>query len=177
LNKKTLVAYASGFGTTKEIAEEIGKVLSEHGLDVDVRAVDDVKDLSRYHAIVLGASIRGGSLLPQAMDFLSRHHKALSKIPTAVFVVSLTMQKDTEENRRIVASWLHPLREIVKPIREEYFAGRLALKELPFAEPLLRELISQPEADWRDWDKIRAWARNLVPVLSERGDLPTPFPT
>jgi menaquinone-dependent protoporphyrinogen oxidase len=179
LARKILVGYASGFGTTKEIAEYVGKVLSEHDLEVELQALAEVKDISKYQGIVFGASIRAGNLLPAAMDFASRFKFALAKVPVAVFVVCLTMQEDTEENRAIVSCWLNPLREIITPFGEGLFAGRLIMKELPFAPGLLAKLIKEPEGDYRDWEKIKEWTEGLVPVLSgascpipEKGEKP-----
>jgi len=166
MSKKILVTYASGFGTTKEIAEYIAKVFTENELDVEVLPAADVRDIAKYNGVVLGASIRAGNLLPQAVDFASRFKHALAKVPIAAFVVCLTMQEDTDENRKIVSCWLNPLREIITPFDTGYFAGQLIYKHLPFSERLLAQLMKQPEGDHRDWDKIRVWAMGLLPVLS-----------
>jgi menaquinone-dependent protoporphyrinogen oxidase len=170
LNKKILIAYASGFGTTKEIAEDMGKELRNDGFDVDVQSVTNIKDISNYDGVIIGASIRAGALLSTAVKFADQFWQDLRKVPVALFVVALTMQADTPENRRIVSCWIEPVRDIIEPFNVGLFAGQLVLKELPFAEPLLKQLISQPDCDCRDWDKIHAWTSELVPVL--RGNVP-----
>jgi menaquinone-dependent protoporphyrinogen oxidase len=166
LGKKVLITYASGFGTTQEIAEFIGKVLTEKGIEVALAPASDVTDITAYDGVILGASIRAGNLLPAALNFASKFKYALAKIPVAAFVVCLTMQEDTEENRQIVSCWLNPLRELVTPFDTGYFAGQLVYKQLPFSNQLLAQLMKQPEGDYRDRDKIRAWALGLVPVLT-----------
>lgn len=40
---KILVAYATKFGSTKEVAEKIGKLIQEQKIPVDVRKVNTVK--------------------------------------------------------------------------------------------------------------------------------------
>ena len=45
MNKKILVAYGSRAGSTSEVAEEIGKRLSEAGASVDVLNVKSVTDV------------------------------------------------------------------------------------------------------------------------------------
>jgi menaquinone-dependent protoporphyrinogen oxidase len=165
LSKKILIVYASGFGTTQEIAMDIGKVLTEIGLDVNVLSVNDVQDVSGYDGVVLGASIRAGNLLPQALEFARKNQEALKKVPFAAFVVCLTMQRETEENRRIVLCWTNPLRDIVEPFDIGLFAGRLILQQFPFPDPLLKELMAQSKSGSLDWDGMRSWAKGLVPVL------------
>ena len=56
MENNVLVAYASKYGATKEIAEKIGEVLQDAGCSVDVHSVSDVKDLSGYQAVVLGSA-------------------------------------------------------------------------------------------------------------------------
>ena len=49
-----LVAAASRYGATAEIAGAIGEGLERAGLDVTVASVDDVSSLDGYEAVVLG---------------------------------------------------------------------------------------------------------------------------
>ena len=44
------VTAASKHGATREIAEEIARVLDEHGVSTELLDMDDVKDLSGYEA-------------------------------------------------------------------------------------------------------------------------------
>jgi menaquinone-dependent protoporphyrinogen IX oxidase len=45
MDRNILVTYASKYGATKEIAEKIGAVLRQAGLQVDVLPVDSIRDL------------------------------------------------------------------------------------------------------------------------------------
>ncbi|MGQ9852506.1 MAG: hypothetical protein ACUVTG_03795, partial [Candidatus Oleimicrobiaceae bacterium] len=45
LKPPVLVAFASKYGATNEIAERIGQVLRTAGLEAEVRAAGEVKDL------------------------------------------------------------------------------------------------------------------------------------
>ena len=58
MNNKILVTYASRAGSTAEVAEAIGKTLTEGGAQVDVIPMQDVNDLSPYRAVVAGSAIR-----------------------------------------------------------------------------------------------------------------------
>ena len=123
---RILVAYASGTGSTGEVAEAIAEVLRQGGADVDVRAVQDVQDVASYGAIVLGSSIRVGRWLPGAVEFLEDFRRELSSIPVAYFTTCLTMVEDTEDSRRIVLGYLEPVLALapeIKPVGLGLFAG------------------------------------------------------
>jgi menaquinone-dependent protoporphyrinogen IX oxidase len=58
-----LVAAASKHGSTDEIAVRIGADLLENGLEVEVKKIEEVGDLSGYQAFVLGSGIYLGNWL------------------------------------------------------------------------------------------------------------------
>jgi menaquinone-dependent protoporphyrinogen oxidase len=130
---KILVTYASRAGSTAEIAEAIGKALSENGAQVDVVPMNDVKDLSVYRAVVAGSAIRGSKWLPEAMQFMQTHRSALAQKPFAMFTVCITMaMRNAEMYRSGVEGWVAPVRALVKPLDQGFFAGMLDFRKLPF---------------------------------------------
>jgi menaquinone-dependent protoporphyrinogen oxidase len=70
MSHRTLIAYASRAGSTAEVAEAIGEVLRESGIDVDVRSVKDVPDVAGYNSLVLGSAIWAGRPLPEMRRFV-----------------------------------------------------------------------------------------------------------
>lgn len=82
-----LVAYATRYGSTKEVAEAIGARLRESGLEADVRPVPDVRSVDGYVGVVLGAPLYIGSLLKGTLEFLEQHRAALEQMPVAVFAL------------------------------------------------------------------------------------------
>src|SRR5215510_2394587 len=83
---KVLVAYASKHHSTAEIAEEIGKIIRyTDGLEVDVREVSTVTDLSPYGAVVLGSAVYMGQWQPAAAEFLKVHERELAQRPVWLF--------------------------------------------------------------------------------------------
>ncbi|HEX7394467.1 MAG TPA: flavodoxin domain-containing protein, partial [Anaerolineaceae bacterium] len=69
MSNRILVPYASRAGSTAGVAEAIGKSLAESGTQVDVVAMQDVKDLGPYQAVVAGSAIQNKQWLPEAMQF------------------------------------------------------------------------------------------------------------
>ena len=59
---KVLVAYASKYGATQGIAERIAQVLTDSGLEVDLRRCGEVHEASDYDAFVIGYFARRGVL-------------------------------------------------------------------------------------------------------------------
>lgn len=161
MEKRILVAYASGSGSTAEVAEAIGDVLQSKDVPVDVRPAGEVDDLSGYSAVVLGSSIRLGRWLSPAVHFLETHRKALSELPVAYFTTCLTLAAETEEGRQKVLAYMEPVLEMapeVKPVALGLFAGSL--------DPTMQLLVAGgPYGDFRNWDAIRAWAEEIRPVL------------
>lgn len=168
--EKILVAYATGYGATGEVAEEIGRVLRAQGTEVDVRPAQDVKDISPYRAVVLGSSVRAGRLLTKAVRFVSHHKNALNRVPVAYFLVCLTMSEDTPENRATASGYLEKLCAEVKPVDEALFGGTLPANPRGFGSfivrAMYRDMARKGPTDFRNWDAIRAWAAGLPAKLN-----------
>lgn len=167
MNDKILVTYASRAGSTAGVAEAIGKTLMEKGLPVDVLPLQEVKDLTPYQAVVAGSAIRGQKWLPEAMKFLVEHRPELSRKPFASFMVCITLSMpNAEKYREGLKVWMSPVRELVHPVSEGYFAGALDFSKLPFSFNVLAMRLVVlfglwKEGDHRDWAAIRTWTENL----------------
>ena len=170
-NNRILVTYASRTGSTAEIAEAIGKTLTQGGAQVDVLPMQDVKDLSLYRAVVAGSAIRKSKWLPEAMQFVQTHRSELGQKPFVTFTVCITLaMSNTDQYRQAVKQWMQPVRAQVSPVSEGLFAGRLDFSKLPltFDMLLLRAVVAFgifPKDDRRDWKSICAWADGLHPLL------------
>ena len=171
MTRRILVAYATRTGWTVGVAEAIGRVLSEGGAQVDVRAMQDVDDLKAYQAVVAGSAIQAGQWLPEAMQFIRGHQAELCRIPLAAFLVCMTLAMPGNKYRDFVATWLQPVRELVRPVSEGLFAGGLDIRRVPSLGNRLKFRLSVlfgawSEGDHRDWAAIRAWAQSTRPLLS-----------
>lgn len=170
MTKKILVGYASRYGSTQEVAEGIAATLREHGLAVDLKLAQDVRSMEGYHAVVLGAPLFMFHWHKDALKFLSRHHKALMELPVAVFVLGPVHDPHDEQEWKSSSDQIK--KELEKfpwltPAALEMFGGKYDPSKLRF--PLSTFAGAEPASDIRDWDAVRAWARELAGKLKEIG--------
>ena len=168
---KILVAYASKYGSTQEVAEAVAAILRERGLTVDFQPMRKVRTLEGYGAVVLGAPIYMGLWHKDALNFLSRNQEALTQRPVAVFALGPTSADEKEMHGvraqldKILAKypWL-------KPVVVEVFGGKYDPAKLRFPDSLIASLPASPNhkmpaSDVRDWTAIRRWAGSLPEQL------------
>lgn len=160
-----LVAYATKYGSTREVADAVAATLREHGVDVDVRPARDVTGLDDCAAVVLCGALYFFRWHRDARRFLSRHHRALTRLPVAVFAMGPI--NDTADE--FEGSRGHLDRTLAKypwfsPVAMAVFGGRLEPSRLRFPDssPAMRNL---PASDIRDWDAIGTWADTLPEAL------------
>src|SRR5919107_4869742 len=109
-----LVTYASRSGSTAEIAEAVGRTLTDGGLSVKSSPMQEVDDLTPYQGVIVGSAIRGARWLPEAVQFIRTHQATLRHKPFAMFTVCITLaMANGEQYRAGVANWTAPVRHIV----------------------------------------------------------------
>jgi menaquinone-dependent protoporphyrinogen oxidase len=165
MENRVLIAYASQCGSTGEVAQAIGQTLCAAGVTVDVRQAKDVTDAGAYRAVIVGSAVYRFRLLPEAVEFVSANREVLSRVPVAYFVVCGTLQEDTPEKRQKAAAYLTPLGEMVQPVDEGLFAGRIDYAKLSFLNQLIVRVMGGVEGDWRDWDAVQAWTERLPSAM------------
>lgn len=153
---KVLIAYATKYGSTGEVAEKIGKVLESKGAEIRVANITEKPDPKGYDAAVVGGAVYMGMLNGKTKGFVAKHRKALKGIPVAYFVVSGTMKDDTPENREKIGSKLNPMIRKVAPVDIALFGGAFDPSKGP------KMMASEPASDYRDWNAITAWAEGLA---------------
>jgi len=166
--QKVLIAYASQCGSTGEVAEAIGEILCRGGATVETKWVKTVNDLNGYDAIIIGSAIQKSRWMPEATEFVTTHQNILSRLPVAFFLTCLTLSRHTEEARRKAKTFLDPLYTAapqVKPVSVGRFAGVLDYSKLSFMyRTIMKRKMKKrgiPEGDYRDWNTIRSWAKDI----------------
>ncbi|MBC7263626.1 MAG: flavodoxin domain-containing protein [Chloroflexi bacterium] len=164
---QVLVAYATKYGATAEIAEKIGQVLRQAGFHTDVLSADRVGDLAAYRAVVLGSAVYMGQWRKEAANFLENNEKMLSERPVWLFSSGPTGKGDPVQ---LVKGWrfpeaLQPVADRIRPRDVALFHGRLDMNKLSLAEKLIVKGIKAPVGDFRDWDAIISWAAGIADAL------------
>jgi menaquinone-dependent protoporphyrinogen oxidase len=166
MSKPILLAYATRYGSTQEVAEAIAASLREVGLQVDIQLIQDVRTLDNYDAVVLGAAIYNTRWHPDANRFLSQHEEALKQRPLAIFALGPVSTSDAAM-RRSRSQLDKELEKYpwLKPAALEMFVGKIDPSKLSFFDRLMT-----PASDHRDWDAIRAWA-NILPTQLQQDEM------
>lgn len=162
-----LVTYASRFGSVEEVAEAIAVTLRDGEYSVDCRPMSDINSFDRYQAVVLGSAVNYGSWIPEAHDFVRDHHKDLAHVPLALFTVHIRNINNDPQSKRERLAYLDEIRPYLSAISEGYFAGKFDRRGAKELMPRWAAIFVPP-IDLRKWDKVRAWARSLPPLLIER---------
>ena len=168
MNEKVLIAYASRYGSTQEVAEAIAATLRESSLFVDLQPMKKVKSLAGYGAIVLGTPVYMGSLHKDMQNFLTLYQEALKRQSPAIYVLGpLSMdEKEWQECRAMLDKELAKF-PWLSPLAVEMFGGKYNPTRLNLPHKLLTSLPASPlhgmhAKDLRDWAAIQNWAKSLV---------------
>ena len=155
--RSILLAYATRYGSTQEVAETITGALRQAGFEVDIRPMQEVKALDDYAAIVLGVAIYNAHWHPDAHQFLTQHRESLGQCPVAIFALG-PLSTSGAAMRRSRGQLDRELEKYpwLKPVAVEMFVGKLDPSKLGFFERL-----GTTASDHRDWEAIRAWANAL----------------
>ncbi len=168
MTSSILVAYASKYGSTQEVAEAIAETLRKVGITTTVEKARDVKALGEYSAVLLGAPIYIGAWHKDALSFLSRHRQELEKLPVAIFALGSTHddEQERQESKAMLDKALATFPWLT-PVAVQVFGGKFDPAKLRFPDSLIASLPASPihnapPSDVRDWTAIHDWTTNLV---------------
>ena len=82
-----LVAFATRYGSTQEVADAVAKAPRTEGLDADVTRLRDVRTLEGYAGVVVGTPLQMFRWHKDAIGFLNRFRGGLMTLPVAVFAL------------------------------------------------------------------------------------------
>lgn len=168
---KVLVAYASKYGSTREIAERIAGLLRQQGMQAQARPVQELDDLVDYDAFVVGSAVFAGHWMPEAMDFVRDNRALLAHGPVWLFSSGPIGAKAKKYDTPTEPKELGELRRALRPWGHRVFFGawdpsKLDRGRLGLAERLIAKVL--PKGDFRDWQAIEAWAASIARTLQEQ---------
>ncbi|MDH4141785.1 MAG: flavodoxin domain-containing protein [Chloroflexota bacterium] len=155
---RVLVAYATKYGSAREIAERIATVLRDAGLVVDVRDAATVEDLAPYDAVVLGSALYAAHWRGDANRFVAQHLAALQERPVWLFS-SGPLDRSAESREIPISPHVAAVTDPIGARDHRTFGGRL-LADTPGIDPQI--LATHPTGDFRDWEAISAWAAAIA---------------
>ena len=171
--KKILITYATYTGSAQIVAEQLSSNLRARGFSTTVMSMQNVKELNSYDAVIAGSAIHGGKWLPEAFDFLELHKETLNSKPFAAFLVCMTMaMKNSDKYRQFVSDFMLPVRKIVRPVSEGFFAGRLEIKKLPSLSDKIKFRISVVAGIWKEGDymnkaEVERWTGEVINKIGD----------
>jgi menaquinone-dependent protoporphyrinogen oxidase len=171
MERNILVTYASKYGSTEEIAEKIGEVLRQAGLQVDVLPVDDIRDLNPYKAVILGSAVYIGKWQIEAVKFLRANEKILADRPVWLFSSGPTGEGDPVELMEglCLPAALQPVADRIHPRDIAVFHGYINPEKINLIEKwAIKSLVRKPFGDFRDWNSIVSWTTTIADVLNSR---------
>lgn len=169
---KVLLAYASRYGSTREIAEAIVEVFGWSNLPADLKDVRDVDSIDEYNAVILGSAIYMGQWMKEARQFVDRFEDDLKSRPVWIFTSGPIgddpfPKEDPPETPAMME----------RTGAQEYrsFSGRLDRSKLGLGEKIVATVVRAPEGDYRNWTSIRDWAKSVAAeIKSGATTLPEP---
>jgi len=179
--KKALIAYSTWAGSTREIAEEIGKVFRSNSFDIDIAAANKCKNIDSYDVYILGTSIHAGQTVKSFRNFIKKNIDFLIKKPTAIFIVCANMMKDTKNNKEETLAWLDKVLgkyENLNPLSIGLFGGATLTDGDDFnnLNIFIRKMITtmskkmvdeHGKSDFRNWEAIHTWAKDVITLLEK----------
>ncbi len=179
---KALVVYGSRYGTAAEIAEEIARVIGEEGVEVDLVDSRKIKDcdVSPYDLVIAGSGIKMGKWTKKSLKFLENNKEDLASKKVAIFVScgAANEEKSQAEGQEKYLDEVAAKNLVNEPVATGLFGSvydpdakhgivfnltnRFIKKDLE-----KKGLDITKRHDYRDWDGIRDWARNLANMIKE----------
>lgn len=162
-----LVAFASRYGATRQIAQQIGAVLTVAGHDVRVRPAAEVGDVRDHEAFVLGSSVYRGHWMEQATAFAEQHLTELADRPVWLFSSGMLADGPAPTD---APTDLDRYADLLDARDRQAFGGALVVRRLDLVDQVLRLAPSRRRVlrsgDLRDWVDIDHWAHQIAAELS-----------
>ena len=187
---RVLIVHASRHGGSAGIAERIGQVLEEAGLDTVVGRARDLPDPRTFDACIVGAGVYMGSWVDDGIKYLERYGPVLATKPVWLFSSgplpgsSMEPKNPTADPVEIALGpaegpgsggrrKLEAAAAPIGPRDHKVFTGAFDRTDPPatLAERVVRIMPIAtrvlPEGDFRDWPAIEAWAKSIAATLME----------
>lgn len=172
-----LVAFGTKYGSTAKVADAVASELIARGASVEVVDLREriPTDLDRYDLVIVGSPVFIGKWTKPAQEFLRKNADALAKKKVALFACcsDILFEDKVEAARKMYLEDVAGSNGL-EPVAMGLFGGevdfakygmftRFLLSRVGAKEEMEKKGmdISRPY-DFRDWERIRKWARDLA---------------
>ena len=183
---KVLILYGTRYGATKEISDEIEKVIQDNGMITESFNLKDVNSknippLDQYDGIIIGTGIKMGMWTKAVKSFVQKRKTELKKKQTSLgFYVCCGVAKD--DINKAIDKYINAKLEKtgIQSALIDAFGGAYDLREGSLVSGMMRKIvigimkeeegIEDPDGelyDYRDWDQIRGFANRYVEMLNK----------
>ena len=158
-----LVAAASKYGATAEIAAAVAQNLRDRGYAVALLPIDAVDSVEGYDAVVLGSAVYMGRWRSSAREMVADRAADLRKRPVWLFSSGPTGEvarpaEDPVDVKEIIL--------LTNARGHRLFAGRLERGRLGFADRAVVMALRAADGDFRDWSDIKSWTDEIADALA-----------
>ena len=169
---KYLFLYSTTDGHTKRICEYIGNILKQQNHEIKIEPISlELKKLSEYDAIILGASIRYGKHQKSVFNFINKHKDLLETKKSAFFSVNVVARKNEKNSPNTnpymkkflkTSSW--------QPNKLGVFAGKVDYPSYKFFDKYIIRMImwitkgptdTSQSYEFTDWNVVENFAKTL----------------
>lgn len=181
---KVLMLYGTRYGTTKEISDEIEKIIQNNGITTESFNLKEVKlkdvpPLDQYDGIIIGTGIKMGMWTKVVKNIVQKRKAELKKKESSFgFYVCCGEAKD-DINGAIEKYINAKLEKIgIQSAVIDAFAGAYDLREGSLVTGMMRKIvigimkkeegIEEPEGkiyDYRDWEQIKNFGKKYVEIM------------
>lgn len=167
--KKIMVAYVTKTGTTKEAAQEIGKVFSEKDIEVDIVELKEAKNPEDYDAVIIGAPINGMQWHPDAVAYVENNAEELREVYVSYYLMSYIFFTGRKLWRNAIKNSLNKVSKTVEPVAVGMFGGKINSRFTGFLRVFFGIKKDAP-TDVRNPEEVRKWAEDLVKGFLANGE-------
>ena len=169
---KYLFLYSTTDGHTKRICEYIGNILKHENHEIKIEPISlEIKKLSEYDVIILGASIRYGKHQKSVFNFINKHKDLLETKKSAFFSVNVVARK-SEKNSPYTNPYMNKFLKISKwqPNKLGVFAGKVDYPSYKFFDKYIIRMIMwitkgptdiSQSYEFTDWKVVENFAKTL----------------
>lgn len=161
---KVLVTAASRHGSTAEIATMIAGILQASDIDAEVLPLEGVVSVADYDAVILGSAVYAGQWLEPARAFVARHADDLATRPVFLFSSG---PLGYPSHRPVAPADAVAVEMTTGAMDLQVFPGRLIGRDLNLRERFIALKTHAPFGDFRPWDDILDWTREIARYLHE----------